>query len=305
MTSSNRGRPPRLPPPAASRRPSGTRPAARPRPRKPPRVEYLADDQVHDDGVEFLADELVLDASDAPDDGAPVFAGVSDAPPPLPALRVVPLGENPPVAHPQTGAVSPDGPPAFMRTLPPLRRSAYLLGLALAVLVGIAMGQRAYVTPEPAPPSPARAVALASPLPAAARASHAMPPPPEPVAPLAVMPSLPDPTVISVAASPAPSSSPSIPSVAPRDALGPGPAGAAALSAQHAAQEALEHGKVATAIDLGQRAIGLDPSDAESWLILGAAYLQHGDYKKAHRAFADCAAQATRGPRSECSALQR
>jgi hypothetical protein len=71
------------------------------------------------------------------------------------------------------------------------------------------------------------------------------------------------------------------------------------------AQEALEKGKLGAALDLGQQAVDADPTDAESWLILGATYLQRGRYKDARKCFARCVDQATQGPVSECKALLR
>ena len=49
----------------------------------------------------------------------------------------------------------------------------------------------------------------------------------------------------------------------------------------------------------------LDPTDAEGWLILGAAYLQRAAPQDAKRCFASCVKEATRGPRGECAALLR
>jgi Flp pilus assembly protein TadD len=74
---------------------------------------------------------------------------------------------------------------------------------------------------------------------------------------------------------------------------------------KHRAQQSLEKGKLAAALDLGQQAVEADPTDAESWLILGATYLQRGKYKEARRCFASCVDQATQGPVSECKALLR
>jgi cytochrome c-type biogenesis protein CcmH/NrfG len=54
-----------------------------------------------------------------------------------------------------------------------------------------------------------------------------------------------------------------------------------------------------------RRSNALDATDAEGWLILGAAYLQRGSFKDARRCFASCAKEATHGPRGECSALLR
>ncbi len=75
--------------------------------------------------------------------------------------------------------------------------------------------------------------------------------------------------------------------------------------AKRDAQGALEKGRTAQAIEAGERAVALDPTDAEAWLILGAGYDQRGAYAQARRCFASCAHQATHGPRRECAALLR
>jgi hypothetical protein len=78
-----------------------------------------------------------------------------------------------------------------------------------------------------------------------------------------------------------------------------------AADAKQAAQLALDHGKASLAIDQGERSVALDPSDAEAWLILGAAYLQRGRYADARRCFKSCVHDADHGPRAECAALLR
>jgi tetratricopeptide (TPR) repeat protein len=89
------------------------------------------------------------------------------------------------------------------------------------------------------------------------------------------------------------------------------PANAAEQAAEQAkqakdeAQGALEKGRAAQAIEAGERAVALDPTDAEAWLILGAAYQQQGAFARARRCFATCTQVATRGPRRECAALLR
>lgn len=79
----------------------------------------------------------------------------------------------------------------------------------------------------------------------------------------------------------------------------------AANEAKQASQRALERGNVALSVETGERSVELDSSDAEAWLILGAAYLQRGSAAEAHRCFASCVQLATRGPRRECAALRR
>jgi cytochrome c-type biogenesis protein CcmH/NrfG len=71
------------------------------------------------------------------------------------------------------------------------------------------------------------------------------------------------------------------------------------------AQRALDHGDATKAIEAARQSVEGDPSDAETWLILGGAYLQRGAAREARESFASCAKMATRGPRSECRALLR
>ncbi len=78
-----------------------------------------------------------------------------------------------------------------------------------------------------------------------------------------------------------------------------------AKQAKDEAQSALEKGRSMQAVEAGERAVALDPTDAEAWLILGAGYQQRGAFARARRCFATCAQVATRGPRRECAALLR
>jgi Flp pilus assembly protein TadD len=74
---------------------------------------------------------------------------------------------------------------------------------------------------------------------------------------------------------------------------------------KQAAQRALERSDPAEAITFAELSVALDPTDAETWLILGAAYQQRGRASDARRCFTTCAKTATRGPRAECAALLR
>jgi Flp pilus assembly protein TadD len=67
----------------------------------------------------------------------------------------------------------------------------------------------------------------------------------------------------------------------------------------------LERGKLADAIEAGERSVALDPTDGEAWLILGAAYQQKGNSKEARRCYKACVEQGKRGPRGECGAMLR
>jgi tetratricopeptide (TPR) repeat protein len=78
-----------------------------------------------------------------------------------------------------------------------------------------------------------------------------------------------------------------------------------AADAKRLAQRALDRGSAAVAVEQGERSVALDPGDAEAWLILGAAYMQRGNFAKARRCFSSCVQMATRGARAECAALLR
>jgi hypothetical protein len=77
----------------------------------------------------------------------------------------------------------------------------------------------------------------------------------------------------------------------------------AALKEKRQAQRSLDNGKVADAIDHGEASVKLDPTDAEAWLILGAAYQMKGDLPNAKRSFGSCLKEGKRGPRGECAAM--
>ena len=85
----------------------------------------------------------------------------------------------------------------------------------------------------------------------------------------------------------------------------PTPDPKAAAKEKAASRNALEWGKVKDSIEAGERAVALDPTDGEAWLILGAAYQQKGDGKEARRCFKACLEQGKRGPKGECSAMLR
>jgi tetratricopeptide (TPR) repeat protein len=78
-----------------------------------------------------------------------------------------------------------------------------------------------------------------------------------------------------------------------------------AANAKVKARTSLEWGKAGDAIVAGEKSVALDPTDAESWLILGAAYQEKGDSKNAVRSFQACLEQGKRGPRNECAAMLR
>ena len=69
------------------------------------------------------------------------------------------------------------------------------------------------------------------------------------------------------------------------------------------ALEALEQGKLEDAIAAGERATHLDPTDADAWRILGAAYQNQGNVIAARRCYRACTESATRGDTRECTLL--
>jgi Flp pilus assembly protein TadD len=84
------------------------------------------------------------------------------------------------------------------------------------------------------------------------------------------------------------------------------PAGAAgARVLRESARRALEGGDLTRAVAEGIRGVELDPGDAESWLILGAAQMESGELAEARATFRDCARLATRGRVGECRAMLR
>jgi hypothetical protein len=77
----------------------------------------------------------------------------------------------------------------------------------------------------------------------------------------------------------------------------------AAAKEKNTARSLLERGKMADAIEAGERSVAFDPTDGEAWLILGAAYQEKGDMKNARRSYKACLEQGKRGPKYECAAM--
>jgi len=71
------------------------------------------------------------------------------------------------------------------------------------------------------------------------------------------------------------------------------------------ARNALEHGKAKDAIDAATRSITVDPTDAEAWLLLGAAQQEAGHAADAHASFLECTKVAKTGNVGECGAMLR
>lgn len=69
------------------------------------------------------------------------------------------------------------------------------------------------------------------------------------------------------------------------------------------AKAALESGNNAGAISAGERSVGLDATDGEAWLVLGAAYQAQGNVTQAKRCFNACISQGKKGPIDECRSM--
>lgn len=57
---------------------------------------------------------------------------------------------------------------------------------------------------------------------------------------------------------------------------------------------ALDKNKLADAIEAGQRAVTIDETDSEAWLLLGAAYQAKGELKEAQNAYRSCMDKGTK-----------
>lgn len=140
-------------------------------------------------------------------------------------------------------------------------------------------------------PSPATAAAAAAKIEAPARAAE--PPRAEPArveAPKVDVPAV-------VVAPEAPAAEP------PKEVVAADPE--AAKADKKIAQKALERGKLADAIEAGERSVAADPTDSEAWLILGASYQEKGKIAEAKRCYRACIEQGKRGPKGECAAMLR
>ncbi len=78
-----------------------------------------------------------------------------------------------------------------------------------------------------------------------------------------------------------------------------------AAQEKHDCQVALEHSAFKKSIEAGERSVALDPTDAEAWLLLGAAYQSLGNGAEARRAFSSCLKEGKKGPVGECRAMMR
>lgn len=71
------------------------------------------------------------------------------------------------------------------------------------------------------------------------------------------------------------------------------------------AEQALDLGKYAAALEHAEKAVEGDGEDAGAWLLLGAVKQAKGDMKGATAAFSKCVKDAKRGPKHECAAMMR
>jgi Flp pilus assembly protein TadD len=78
-----------------------------------------------------------------------------------------------------------------------------------------------------------------------------------------------------------------------------------ALEEKADARRALERGKLKDAIESGLRSTSLDPTDADAWLLLGAAYQSAGKAVDARAAYSTCAKEAKKGEVRECQLMLR
>jgi len=156
------------------------------------------------------------------------------------------------------------------------RRERFVRFVAGAVAVSAVLCGAALVKTAVAPVAPA--VAPVAPVARAAAGKLTLPAPAE----------VPSPAAPSREASPVAESSP-----------------ASAMEERGASRDALEHGQIALSIEAGERSVALDPTDAEAWLVLGAAYQERGQLTEARRCYKACLARATWGPRTECRELLR
>jgi Flp pilus assembly protein TadD len=69
------------------------------------------------------------------------------------------------------------------------------------------------------------------------------------------------------------------------------------------ASHALVRGATARAVELARQAVAGNPSNADAWLTLGAAYMASGNPGAARDAYRSCIAQAHTPNVSECRVL--
>ena len=180
--------------------------------------------------------------------------------------------------------------------------------VCLAALVKVAVARSSAepatshrTTVAAAAPQPVSA-AVRTAIPAADTQAPVAPPAPPPAETQATPPPAPPPPAETVVAPAA--AAPAEPAAAPAEtAETKEPDPKAAAKEKNNARTLLERGKMADAIEAGERSVALDPTDAEAWLILGASYQEKGDMKNARRSYKACLEQGKRGPKYECAAM--
>jgi hypothetical protein len=74
---------------------------------------------------------------------------------------------------------------------------------------------------------------------------------------------------------------------------------------KEAARRLLAQGNAKDAVASAERSVALDPSDADAWLILGAAHQEMRHAGSARASFRACVKEAKKGPVAECRAMLR
>ena len=184
------------------------------------------------------------------------------------------------------------------------RRNSLVKYVGIALAISTVLCVLALIHAAMAPSTPHEAAVATS---TAAATPTALPPPSSitPIPPvsaaasIAPPPAAPASAAASAAAPPADSAAAAVASAAPEV-----PAKSAAQEKADA-QKALERGKNKDAVDAASRSVALDPTDADAWLILGAANMELGKTADARAAFGACVKQSTKGQIGECRSMMR
>ena len=163
------------------------------------------------------------------------------------------------------------------------------VGIALVVstVLCLAAIARSFLAPSPPPSHEATVTpsAIAAPVEPAASLTFPIPSASVSAAPSAALP-------VASAAAPVADAAPEAPTKS-------------ATEEKADAQRSLDRGKAKDAVEAATRSTTLDPSDADAWLLLGAADMEIGKAADARAAFSACAKQATKGQVGECRSMLR
>jgi Flp pilus assembly protein TadD len=85
----------------------------------------------------------------------------------------------------------------------------------------------------------------------------------------------------------------------------PAPASAPRANTKMDARRFLAAGKLKEAVGAARAALAAEPTDAETYLLLGAALQDTGHWEESMIVFASCVQNAKRGPLGDCRALSR